>query len=553
MKNRIKTLSALTWLAFAPSTAFAQCPTPTNYCNSTQNSSGANATMSWTGTPAIEDGDFHLVAQGCPPETFMIFFYGVNQIALPFGNGTRCVAGQISRFNVKETDLTGTLDMEVDFDMPPVGGNPAHPGFWSVGDVWNVQGWFRDVAGGGSGFNLTDGLEIEVCRAVVDPCTPAVQAACIAAGFEPCTSGSADCGPPLDLCTPAISAACEAVGLTCDPLSGSCVDCQGTIDGSAVVGAAGGCCLPTDLDGCGVCFGDGTGPSGCGSGSVCGGVGECVCGLCVCPPPSFGPECLCNEIAAKYNGLFQHSFINPTPDTLMGPSNAISFEGWFKGTKVGNPLATRMGTSGILWGLSIGVPGSSTAANTVRLYNGLSCASCFLDGNTIIPLDEWTHVALTWDPTSTIASIYVNGVLDASGPFVQNPASSGQLLIGLQGSNYYGGLIDDIRMWRTVRTPMEILDNYELVLDGVGDPNLVFNHNMQQWRPSDAECVDFSDSHNNLIHSLFVEQHVNTNPVSQVTGQCPGTISCNGVGSCDCGVCTCFNPTDISYDCGEGL
>jgi hypothetical protein len=390
-----------------------------------------------------------------------------------------------------------------------------------------------------NGKDVANGVDLV---GVPETCTPAVIAACIAAGLTACTSGSPDCGPPpADLCTPAIVAACEAAGFcACDSATGVC---EGT------PGAAGGCCDPSEMDDCGVCFGDGTGVIGC-PGNCGGGTGTCVCDTCICPDPFFGAACTCTSLSALYNGLYQHSYIPDTDLTLMGSGRPRSFEAWIKPTQSGAPIITRMAASQAVWALSVGTVGDPGAPNTLRLYTGTLCANCELDGNAVIPLNQWTHVAFTWDDTTEEARFYVNGVFDGSGTFSPSPPSAGQTLIGLFGSAFYGGQIDDMRMWSTVRTPAEILDNLGQSLLGDGEPTLVFNHNMQKWTTGDVETVDYSDNHLNLFHSLFVSSTANFEPAPDVEQlqSCPAS-NCNGAGSCSCGVCACFIGTDTTYDC----
>jgi hypothetical protein len=140
------------------------CPDPTTYCATSPNSVGPGALIDWTGTPSLETNDFHLVATGCPPDQFLMFYYGAGPTQVVFGNGWRCAsAGGVGvfRFYPFLTNSGGTAVMKVDYTQPPAGGGP---GQWLPGDTWYCQGWYRDPAAGGAQFNLTDGLEVQVCQ-----------------------------------------------------------------------------------------------------------------------------------------------------------------------------------------------------------------------------------------------------------------------------------------------------------------------------------------------------------------------------------------------------
>ena len=168
MKNisRFVSLTALALTALAAGSSFAQCPDPIEYCSTSPNSVGTGALISWSGTPSAETDDFHLRMTGAPSNQFMVFYYGASQISLPFGNGLRCVgAGGVGtfRFPVQQIDSIGAVTMQVDFSQPPASGGPQGAGAWTAGDTWNCQGWYRDPAGGGSNFNLSNALQIQVC------------------------------------------------------------------------------------------------------------------------------------------------------------------------------------------------------------------------------------------------------------------------------------------------------------------------------------------------------------------------------------------------------
>lgn len=87
--------------------------------------------------------------------------------------------------------------------------------------------------------------------------------------------------------------------------------------------------------------------------------------------------------------------------------------------------------------------------------------------NSVTSVDDnqWHHVAVTYDNTaSTKFKLYVDGVLDASGNITAatvNTAAGTGLMVGRRndGVNYFSGLIDEVRVWNTVRTAAEIQAN----------------------------------------------------------------------------------------------
>jgi len=139
------------WLEAPP----APCATPQNYCSTSPNSVGPGAVMTYQGTPNLSTDNFDVIASGCPPFTVGIFFYGQNAAQATFGNGYRCVGGQIYRLPILPTDSFGDA-------LQPFRYNNI-PQAVQAGELWRFQYWYRNPAGGGAGFNLTDGLAVTFC------------------------------------------------------------------------------------------------------------------------------------------------------------------------------------------------------------------------------------------------------------------------------------------------------------------------------------------------------------------------------------------------------
>lgn len=131
----------------------------TNYCTSLPNSTGASATITSFGSASVAANDLQLDVFGCPPNKTGVFFFGPNQVAVLFGDGLRCVGGSIKRLGVTSTDIFGFAQVSLDITSSTftTSAAPAVPG-----GITNFQFWYRDP-GFATGFNLSDGLEVEWC------------------------------------------------------------------------------------------------------------------------------------------------------------------------------------------------------------------------------------------------------------------------------------------------------------------------------------------------------------------------------------------------------
>jgi len=124
-----------------------------NYCVATPNSGGGPAAISATGSASIAANDLVLHAQPVPGSSSGLFYCGPAQALVPFGNGNRCVSGSTLRLGIVAAS-GGALTRPVNNTLPPALGALV------PGSTWYFQAWFRDVAAGGSNFNLSNGLRI---------------------------------------------------------------------------------------------------------------------------------------------------------------------------------------------------------------------------------------------------------------------------------------------------------------------------------------------------------------------------------------------------------
>lgn len=125
------------------------------------NSTGLGAVLAGAGSVSISADDLILEVDQLPPSIVGIFFMGGAQAQLPFGAGELCVTSGgagIFRFPAKNSGLSGSFQ---EGPMVGVAGSLFVPNPLVAGSTWHFQGWYRDPAGGGEAFNLTDGQTLQ--------------------------------------------------------------------------------------------------------------------------------------------------------------------------------------------------------------------------------------------------------------------------------------------------------------------------------------------------------------------------------------------------------
>lgn len=133
----------------------------TNYCVGAPNSaSPTGASMSIMGSTSVGAQDLTLLASGAPAAVFGLFFFGPDQVQVPFGNGFRCVGGQTRRVQpLVQVGAMGVAQRVIDWST---GAGQALEALGNAGLGTNLQFWFRDTNGGGAQFNLSDGVNVQL-------------------------------------------------------------------------------------------------------------------------------------------------------------------------------------------------------------------------------------------------------------------------------------------------------------------------------------------------------------------------------------------------------
>jgi hypothetical protein len=126
------------------------------------------------------------------------------------------------------------------------------------------------------------------------------------------------------------------------------------------------------------------------------------------------------------------------------------------------------------------------------------------DSAQITSLDTWYHVAITVDVSAKTLVFYVNGssVASSNNGAQWNFATSinnstAEVSIGADeahASNFFDGLIDEVRIWDDIRTAQEISDNYETEL--VGN-----EANLQAYWKLNNSLLDETSNDNDLTNN----------------------------------------------------
>lgn len=129
-------------------------------CANSANPSGA--TLAAIGSTNVLSDSARLLASSLPPFAPALFFQGTSPgaIAVPFGDGMRCVAGQVIRLGTRAANAQGNVSYGYG-----VGGDlPVHERGLVGAPGWrSYQVWYRNAASfcSNATFNLTNGLALE--------------------------------------------------------------------------------------------------------------------------------------------------------------------------------------------------------------------------------------------------------------------------------------------------------------------------------------------------------------------------------------------------------
>ena len=151
----------------------------------------------------------------------------------------------------------------------------------------------------------------------------------------------------------------------------------------------------------------------------------------------------------------------------FGPGSPVTIELWLKPTGTPNIWHAFGKRNGCGSGAGINY---QLARDTTSMV-AFGSADCGLSLQQDLPVDEWSHLAITADGTKF--RLYLNGQLAREKECTITGENTDALVIGNSDgcADSFPGLIDELRIWDTVRSDLEVEESfgctYEKVPEGV--------------------------------------------------------------------------------------
>lgn len=165
--------------------------------------------------------------------------------------------------------------------------------------------------------------------------------------------------------------------------------------------------------------------------------------------------------ALQFNGTDQYVMVPDNPSLHI--TSSITIEAWVN--KYANVQWASVLTKGDTDPLTDNNYTLHFASTGGMIFTGATQANSSL----VFPLNEWHHVAVTWD--GSLIKFYIDSTLDTAvtsfaGPLISNDHS---LIIGADfpgTDEYFPGRLDEVRVWNVARTQQQIQDYMHQPLTG---------------------------------------------------------------------------------------
>lgn len=179
----------------------------------------------------------------------------------------------------------------------------------------------------------------------------------------------------------------------------------------------------------------------------------------------------------------QYAYITDASQTGLDITGDITIEAWIKLEQLPSTAGSIFVITGKGdWGNAVNTRAYYFAINTSnKLFFSFSSdggnsnvAGTSSDSTSLFTAGVWHHVAVTLDASASSMELYVDGVNVAdteSGSITSIYNSNNDFFVGSRKANgtytdFFDGLIDEVRVWNDIRTSGEISANYDSELVG---------------------------------------------------------------------------------------
>ena len=147
------------------------------------------------------------------------------------------------------------------------------------------------------------------------------------------------------------------------------------------------------------------------------------------------------------------SYVNAGNSSILNPSGNYTLSAWLRRT---GTEAYPISTYGIVTKGAVQY-GMWLYGSTLYVMNGTTGVNVG-DGDIILPLNTWTHLALIFNGSSMI--LYVNGVPYWTGTGSSVSSGTGNVQIGYINQYMFNGTIDEVKIWNRTLSASEVMSEY---------------------------------------------------------------------------------------------
>ncbi len=179
----------------------------------------------------------------------------------------------------------------------------------------------------------------------------------------------------------------------------------------------------------------------------------------------YGSHCTPNDVTlvandiATFNNALEFdgtsSYCNCGSKNSLNPMTEITIEAWVY-RKGDGTIATLQGIAHKKEGTENYLLGYNQSDGLIKF----SLESDDISSNDALPLEEWTHIVAVKGRDNSMR-MYVNGSIQSDTSSCSQPlVSTTDLYIGVYGSNYFEGIIDEVRIYNETLSNSVIKEHY---------------------------------------------------------------------------------------------